>query len=279
MGVQAQIIGYDDLQIIPGITNSTGLITIVFEMSSEIDHIELEIIYEGSATLSSVNYRFVSIIYTIPPPGIPLSFLIVIIIGVILLISIVSVIIYKVTKPKPFEKLMESITEEEMNLNLSLLSPGVILSIFDQKKGPIPLIYDHSLELPIYKTRMPIAIDNFLLKISDQAYSSLGFEEHGEERRTGTIRLSREKMIGFIHGISLENKAARGGVENLTLVALTDIENIDLLLNNQEFLYPEIDDLIEALKKQKHISEIRKILAKIRKKSVLIILAAKKIEE
>jgi hypothetical protein len=172
---------------------------------------------------------------------------------------------------------MESITEEEINLNLSLLSPGVILSIFDQKKGPIPLIHDHSLELPKYKTRMPIAVDNFLLKISDQAYSSLGFEEHGDERRTGTIRLPKEKMIGFIHGISLKNRVARGGIENLTLVALTDVENTDFLLNYQEFLYREIDILIDALKNQKHISEIRKILAEIRKKSVLIMLAAQKL--
>ena len=140
-------------------------------------------------------------------------------------------------------------------------------------------IWNHSLELPVYKARMPIAIENFLLKISDQAYSSLGFEDHGEERRTGTIRLSKEKMVGFIHGISLENPQARGGIENLTLTILTDIENTDLLLNYQEFLYSEIDKLVKALDQKKHISEIREILTEIRKLSVVIMLAAQKIEE
>ena len=125
---------------------------------------------------------------------------------------------------------------------------------------------------------MPIAIENFLLKISDQAYSSLGFEQHGDERRTGSIRLSKEKMVGFIHGITLENRMARGGVENLTFVALTDVENTDLLLNYQEYLYPEIDKLIDSLKQKKHISEIRVILQQIRKASVLIMLTAKRIE-
>ena len=126
---------------------------------------------------------------------------------------------------------------------------------------------------------MPIAIENFLLKISDQAYSSLGFEEHGEERRTGSIRLPREKMVGFIHGITLENKTARGGVETLTLPILTDIENTDLLLNYQEFLYSDIDKLVNALKSQKHISIIREILTEVRKQSVIIMLAAQKIEK
>jgi hypothetical protein len=278
-GVQALVLNYDYLEILTGVTNSTGQITLAFEITSDIDHIAIEAEYEGSSILGQAKHEFGEFIYSILPPGISLPLLILIIIGAVMLIAIISVIIYKVTKPKPFEELMEKITEEEINLKYSLLSPGVILSIFDQRKGPIPLLWDHSLELPVYKSRMPIEIDNFLLKISDQAYSSLGFEEHGDERRTGTMRLSKERMVGFIHGITLENKQARGGVENLTLVSLTNVENADLLLNYQEFLYPEIDSLINALEKKKHVSEINKNISEIRNKSVIIMLAAQKIEE
>ncbi|MHA1953492.1 MAG: hypothetical protein ACW96U_06070, partial [Candidatus Heimdallarchaeaceae archaeon] len=82
-GVQAQIAGYDDLQILSGITNSTGLITVVFEMTSDIDYIEMRIVYEGSSTLSNINFRFSSIVYSVPPPGIPLPLLIAIIVGAV----------------------------------------------------------------------------------------------------------------------------------------------------------------------------------------------------
>jgi hypothetical protein len=126
---------------------------------------------------------------------------------------------------------------------------------------------------------MSIDVENFLLKIADQAYSSLGFEEHDAGRRTGSIVLPREKLIGFIHGIQLENKAARGGFENLSLIVLADNEYGNLLLNNQEYLYDEIDILINDLKEKRHLTDIKTLLAIIRLKSVKIMLAAQEMEK
>ena len=83
-------------------------------------------------------------------------------------------------------------------------------------------------------------------------------------------------MIGFIHGIQLENKAARGGFENLSLIVLATNEYGGLLLSNQEFMFPEIDELIIALKTKLPLDEIKKHISSIRRKSVRIMIAASK---
>ncbi|MFW9852747.1 MAG: hypothetical protein ACFFDS_07390, partial [Candidatus Thorarchaeota archaeon] len=222
------------------------------------------------------------VIITFPPPEpevFPKWLMYTIIGGSIALVAIISFIIYKLTRPKPFEALMEKITDEEIATYYSIMSPGVVLTIFDQKKGPIPIIDDHSLSIARYRNRIAIGIENFLLKIADQAYSSLGFEEHTDERRTGSIRLPREQMIGMIHGIQLENKAARGGFENLSLIVLADSEYGNLLLSYQDFLFEDIDKLISKLQSKKPLSEVQEILSEIRRKSVIVMLAAQQYEE
>ena len=197
----------------------------------------------------------------------------------LIILILIAFIVYKVTRPKEFEELMSKLADEDIALNFSIMSPGVVLTIFDQRKGPTPLLEDHSLEIARYKNRMQIDVENFLLKIADQAYSSLGFEEHDAGRRTGSIVLPREKMIGFIHGVQLPNEAARGGFENLSVIVLADSDFGNLLLNYQEFLYDDVDDLIKDLKAKKELPEIREKLEIVRKKSVMIMLAAKELEE
>ncbi len=174
---------------------------------------------------------------------------------------------------------MKKITDEEIVLNYSILSPGIMLSIFDQRKGPIPLVTDHSLSVGRYLGRMQIGIENFLLKIADQAYSSLGFEEHTNERRVGSIVLPSEKMIGFLQGIQLKNPQSRGGFENLSLIVLADREYGNLLLNYQEYLYPKIDELEVALKGKDTLKKVEELMKEIRKISVIIVLAAQKAEK
>ncbi|MHA1198406.1 MAG: hypothetical protein ACTSQF_03545, partial [Candidatus Heimdallarchaeaceae archaeon] len=130
-----------------------------------------------------------------------------------------------------------------------------------------------------YIGRMRIGIENFLLKIADQAYSSLGFEEHDTSRRVGSIILPTEKMTGFIHGVQIPNKMARGGFENLSLIVLADGEYGTLLLNYQEHIYDDIDILDKALKDKKSLKEIEEIIKAIRIKSVQVMLAAQSMEE
>ncbi len=270
---------YDDYRIITVYTDADGYFTASFQMYEGIEYIDIEVFYDGNNHHDISSSVLDASVYSMKPPGLPSWLLYTIIGGSVLLGLIVSLIIYKIVKPKPFEALMEKITDEQIALNYSIMSPGVVLSIFDQRKGPVPLVMDHSLELGQYVGRLRMGTENFILKISDQAYSSLGFEEHDTGRRVGSIVLPGEKMVGWVHGIQLPNETARGGFENLSLIVLADSEYSNLLLNYQDYLYDEADKLVEVLKAKNQLDNIKIIIEGIRKKSVIIMLAAQGIEE
>ena len=272
-GVYAFISGYDDFEVLMGNTNSTGHATITFQVTEDIEYIAISASYGGSPFLGDISFEFEDIIRAIKPPGLPSSILYGIIAGAIFLVAIISFIIYKLTRPKPFEQLMEEVEEAEIIAQMIDLNPGVILNIFDQQKGAIPLVGEHNLD-GIYRQKLVIGVDNFLLKTADQAYSSLGFEEQHDRRRIGSILLPNEGMVGFIHGIQLPNPAARGGFENLTLVVLANEQYDTHLFGNQIFLYDDIDELISMLNEKKSLEEIREQLVEIRKKATRIIIAA-----
>ncbi|MBY9002051.1 MAG: hypothetical protein KGD64_14120, partial [Candidatus Heimdallarchaeota archaeon] len=272
--------GTDDTE--SRITGSNGIAILSYTLNYSISSIEIEAGYVGDATRDQIKFRYDGIVITFPPPEaekLPNWLLGLIIGGSILIAGIISFIIYKATRPKPFEDLMKKVTDEEIALNYSILSPGIMLSIFDQRKGPIPLVTDHSLNIGRYLGRMQIGIENFLLKIADQAYSSLGFEEHTDERRVGSIVLPSEKMIGFLQGIQIKNPQARGGFENLSLIVLADRDYGNLLLNYQEYLYPKIDELDAALKGKESLKKVEELIKQIRITSVVIILAAQQVEK
>ncbi|MHA1630149.1 MAG: hypothetical protein ACTSXO_03600 [Candidatus Heimdallarchaeota archaeon] len=208
--------------------------------------------------------------------GLSLQMIHIIIAAAVLFSIVMGFVIYHLVRARLFEELMEKVSEEEIEENTLKMSLSVFLSIFDQIKGPIPLVGNHSLEDPYYKPRMRIGVENFLLKICNYAYSSLGFEEHDERRRIGSINLPNEDMVAFIHGIQLENKLMRGGFENLSLIVLADAAFGVFLIANQEFQYPEIDELITALKEKKPLAEIKVLLDTIRRRSVIIMVAALK---
>jgi hypothetical protein len=262
-------------------TNSQGQATKTFNLNSTIDNIRITAEYPGEET---TNYKLFSLenpVITIPLPEaeeFPKWLLYLLIGGSIGLAAIVSLIIYKVTRPKPFEEILANITDKELLENFHIMSPGVILTIFDQRKGPIPLVGDNSLDTMRYIGRMTIGVENFLLKIADQAYSSLGFEEHDAGRRVGSIILPSEKMVGFVHGIQLPNKMARGGFENLSLIVLADTEYGSFLLNYQDYMYEEIDYLANLLKSKKPLKEIEEEVKSLRLLSVKIMIAGQKIE-
>lgn len=256
-------------------TNLEGLATINLLVTEDMDYILVLAVFEGSTIYDPISDIFGENIYAISA-GMSLQIILIIVGAAVLFSIIIGFVIYRLARARPFEELMEKVSEEDIEKNMEKLSPGVVLSIFDQKKGPIPLVGNHSLESSLYKPRMRIGYENFLLKISDQAYSSLGFEEHDERRRIGSINLPNEDMIGFIHGVQLPNPAMRGGFENLTLIVLADKEAGGLLLANQEFMLLEIDELIVALRGRAPLSVVEEHLQKIRKRSVIIMLAAQK---
>lgn len=256
-------------------TNINGLASESYRVTEEIEFITVSVLYNGSDIYDPLSESFSNNIIAITG-GLSLTIILIIIGSAVLFSIITGFVIYRLVRTSPFEDLMEKVTEVDISENTVKMSPGVILSIFDQTKGPIPLITNQSFDNEKYSRRMRIGAENFLLKISDQAYSSLGFEEHDERRRIGSINLPNEDMIGFIHGIQLENKAVRGGFENLSLIVLADVEFGGFLLANQEFMFPEIDELIFALRAKKSLPEIEEHLAEIRNRSVIIMITASK---
>ncbi len=280
--VKFQFTDYNDTFFDSYFTNEEGIASISYVLESNIDYIRISAGFNETPTMDSITFDVEDIVITFPPPEatkFPRWLLYLIIGGSIGVAALISFIIYKVTRPKSFEELMERVTDEDIALNYSIMSPGVILTIFDQRKGPIPLVSDHSLDIGRYINRMRIGVENFLLKIADQAYSSLGFEEHDAGRRVGSIILPTEKMVAFVHGVQLENKMARGGFENLSLIVLADSEYGNLLLNYQEYLYGNVDDLIDDLKSKKNLKVVEDIIVDIRKQSVIIMLAAQEMEK
>jgi len=266
-------VGYDFNFNDTAFTDDIGEAEISFKMTDDIDYVIVKVVYEGSLIYDPTEAEYSANIFAISG-GLSRNMIIIIAASTLVFIIALSFVIYRVVRARPFEELMEKVSDEDIEAKADKVSPGVILSIFDQSKGPIPLIGKHSLETDIYRSRMRIGVENFLLKICDQAYSSLGFEEHDDRRRIGSINLPNEDMVGFIHGVQLPNKTMRGGFENLSLIVLADSEAGGLLLANQEFMFPEIDELIESLKEKRPLLEIEVLIEKIRRRSVIIMLAA-----
>ena len=86
-------------------------------------------------------------------------------------------------------------------------------------------------------------------------------------------------MLGYIHGIQIKNEKARGGLENLVISVLTDLEFGTLLLANQEFMHSDIDKLKSMLEKEKPLEEIKEQISQIRTQATKIILAAQEFEK
>ena len=242
-------------------------------MTEEIDHLTFSASYDGDTIFYSTVIDSEEVIVTIKPPGIASWLLYVIIGGSVLALAIVSFIIYRTVKSTPFEKILSKIPDQDVLMKLAELCPGGFLTIFDQRQGAVPLITEHSLDYE-YGSRMTTEVENFILKISDQAFSALGFEETIQGRRLGSITLPNEQMLGYIHGIQLKSEKARGGYENIVITVLTDLEYGTLLLTYQEFLHPDIDKLKSMLEKKEPLKEVQKQINQIRKQTTKIILAA-----
>ena len=229
--VNAAIERYDSFVFLSAMTGLDGKASVDYLLTEEIDQIAIAATYAGSDILGYVYIEFEETVKTIKA-GLSPTLLYSIIGGSIALLILVSFIVYKSTKRKPFSKYLDKIDSQNLIMRLNEVSPGIVLSIFDQKKGPIPLLSDHSLD----------------------------FDYEG--------------LVGFIHAIQLENKSARSGYENLSVIMLTQEDYGNYLLAHSEFIYKHIDDLISKLKQELPLSEIKQQLIDIRQRTVQVILAA-----
>ncbi len=270
--VNAIVEGYDEYEIKSDLTSSDGIASVDYLLSEEIEQIAISASFEGSEILGVVHFEYEEIVKTVKAGLSPVILYSIIGISIILLI-LVAFIVYKATKSKPFTKYLEKVPPQDLIMRLNEVCPGVILSIFDQNKGPIPLISDHSFDYD-YGGMLAVGTKNFLLKICDQSYSTLGFEDVHQGRKISAINLPNEGLVGFVHAIQIENKTARGGFENLSIIMLTQADFGNFLLSYNEFIYDEIDELISRLKSQNPLPEIKEQIFEIRQRTAQVILAA-----
>jgi hypothetical protein len=157
------------------------------------------------------------IIYT--SPGIDPT-LVLLIVGITILIAIFSSLVYVKVIRKPElvgldrELVLNGFTdipEDEVMESLAEHSIGVVISFFDQRHGPIPIII-----VP------EILRDNFnkLVELSDRSFSGTGFCNNFESEIPSSYDFvldqeARASVLSF--GFALERPEARGGQENLTL--------------------------------------------------------------
>lgn len=267
----AAIEGYDEIISLSDITGVTGEASVDYILTKEIEQIAVSATFEGSSILDGIFQEFSEIITTIKAGLSPV--ILYSIVGVsVFLLGLVAFIVYKATKRKPFEKYLDKVSTNDLVLKINEICPGVILSIFDQRKGPVPLISDHSFDYD-YGGRLSVGTENFLLKICDQAYSTLGFEDVHQGRKTSAVNLPNEGLVGFVHAIQLENKDSRGGLENLSVILLTQADYGNCLLAYSDFIYDHIDDLVSKLNSKKGLEEIRSQIEEIRLRTTQVILA------
>ena len=270
--VNALIEGYDEFVIKTDMTSSDGTASVDFLLTEEIEQIAISATFEGSAILGDIRFEFEEIIKTVKA-GLSPVLLYSIIGGGILLLALVAFIVYKATKRKPFDKYLAIVESQDLMMRLNEICPGVVLSIFEQKKGPIPLISEHSFDYD-FGGMFSVGTENFLLKICDQSYSTLGFEDVHQGRKISAINLPNEGLVGFVHAIQIERDTARGGFENLSIIMLTQADFGNYLITYSEYIYDEIDELISRLKSQKPLVEIKEQIYVIRQRTAQVILAA-----
>lgn len=165
------------------------------------------------------------------PPGLP-QWVLLVAASIVFVIFIGSIVYIKfIRKPElvgldkelVLQKI-DDISPDEVISSLDNHTLGVIVSFFDQRHGPIPIIV-----LP------ELLKDNYskLVELSDRSFSGTGFGQNFEEEIPSNFdfvlgeRL-RTSVLSF--GFAVERPEARGGQENLTLNILVH-KNIFPLVN------------------------------------------------
>jgi hypothetical protein len=166
-------------------------------------------------------------------------------------------------------KSLSEVSETEVMESLDAHTIGIVISFFDQRHGPIPIIV-----IP------EILRDNFtkLVELSDRSFSGTGFSDNFEEEITSSYDFVlaqglRSKVMSF--GFALERPEARGGQENLTAANVLIHSDLFPLVN--QFL-DEIQEKVHAIhmmmnSKDSDKKNIRRRVFELRKYVSLVILS------
>jgi hypothetical protein len=191
-------------------------------------------------------------LFTFSPPGIDPT-LVLVIVGITIFVAIFGSVVYVkfIRKPeligldKPL--VIEGITkipEVEVMSALDSHTTGVVISFFDQRHGPIPIIV-----LP------EILKDNFskLVDLSDRSFSGTGFSDDFTIEIPSSYDFVvaqglRTSVLSF--GYSLERPNARGGQENITCNILIHKEVFPLVNQFQEEIQREVHNIHVIMDKE-----------------------------
>ena len=85
-----------------------------FEVIQEMEYIAIQVSYVGNAFYDPIDNVYGETVQVIPPPGgLSTRVIIIIVASSVLFAVIVAFVVYQLVKAKPFEELMEKVTEEE----------------------------------------------------------------------------------------------------------------------------------------------------------------------
>ncbi|MFX1511483.1 MAG: hypothetical protein ACFFCQ_02750 [Promethearchaeota archaeon] len=155
-----------------------------------------------------------------------------------------------------------NISEVKVASSLDQHTLGILVSFFDQKRGPRPII-----------TQPNLLRDNYelLIELADQSFAVLRFVDNFEDVATAAFEfiLGRGIRINSLsYGFSLYRPDARGGAENLTMNILiqqdvfpivnTFIQEITLKVKK---IHRMLDQSVEKNKTLEEISDLRKYIS------------------
>jgi hypothetical protein len=155
---------------------------------------------------------------------------------------------------------LSDISEAEIMASLDSHTIGVVVSFFDQRHGPIPIIV-----IP------EILKDNFskLVELSDRSFSGTGFSDDFSIEIPSSYDFVlaqglRTSVMSF--GFSLERPEARGGQENLTCNILIHKEVFPLVNQFLDEIQKEVHTIhVNMDKDPENKNKIRKEVLKLRK--------------
>ncbi|MFW9855154.1 MAG: DUF2341 domain-containing protein [Candidatus Thorarchaeota archaeon] len=202
--------------------------------------------------------------FTYNPPGVALPIVIVVILVTVIAAIFGSLVYVKfIRKPELVgldkELVMSTLSEvndREIGNSLDEHTIGVVISFFDQRHGPIPIIVEPE-----------ILRDNFakLVDLSDRSFSGTGFCDTFNTEITSSYDFvlahgTRAKVMSF--GYALERPGARGGKEDLTANILIHQEFFPLV---NQFLI-KIQQQVKILHKlMNEDTDKTKVINKVRK--------------
>jgi hypothetical protein len=213
--------------------------------------------------------------YTYPISGIPIEEVITYVAAIMVIMVIFSFIVIKKFRSKELvgldiDLVMENIQkmklkDKEVENVLDSHTLGVVISFFDQRHGPIPVMQEPA-----------ILRDNFekLVELSDLSFSAVRFVDNFEDEVQASFDFTvdeRTRVSSISFAYSLNRPNARGGAENLTLNILA-LKDVYPLISQFTSQFAEIVNRIHKImnidpdaksKVQTDIKELRMLISQI----------------